>query len=40
MQKEGVLRHVEKWKKGEYFNDVYYSILKDEYEEIKKEKGY
>lgn len=33
MQKEGVLRHVHKWKQGEYFNDVYYSILKDEYEE-------
>ena len=36
MQKEGVLRHVEKWKKGEYFNDVYYSILKEEYENFKK----
>ncbi|MCD2137321.1 GNAT family N-acetyltransferase [Salinicoccus halitifaciens] len=33
MRKEGVLRHVHKWKQGEYFNDVYYSILKDEYEE-------
>ncbi|CAM4288897.1 GNAT family N-acetyltransferase [Lacicoccus alkaliphilus] len=33
MQKEGVLRHVHKWKQGEYFNDVYYSILKTEYEE-------
>lgn len=32
MNKEGVLRHVHKWKKGEYFNDVYYSILKDEYD--------
>lgn len=32
MKKEGVLRHVHKWKKGEYFNDVYYSILKDEYD--------
>jgi len=31
MQKEGVLRHVHKWKQGEYFNDVYYSILKSEY---------
>ncbi len=33
MQREGTLRHVHKWKKGEYFNDVYYSILKSEYEE-------
>jgi len=32
MQREGILRHVGKWKKGEYFNDVYYSILKSEYE--------
>lgn len=32
MQKEGVLRHVHKWKQGEYFNDVYYSILKSEYQ--------
>lgn len=32
MKKEGVLRHVHKWKKGEYFNDVYYSILKSEYQ--------
>ena len=35
MQKEGTLRHVEKWKKGEYFNDVYYSILKEEYDAMK-----
>ncbi|WP_027109217.1 GNAT family N-acetyltransferase [Lacticigenium naphthae] len=31
MQHEGVMRHVEKWKQGEWANDVYYSILKDEY---------
>lgn len=31
MTKEGVSRHVGKWKQGEWFNDVYYSILKDEY---------
>jgi len=31
MQREGVLRHVGKWKNGEYFSDVYYSILKSEY---------
>lgn len=31
MQREGVMRHVGIWKKGEYFNDVYYSILRDEY---------
>lgn len=37
MQKEGVLRHVAKWKQGEWFNDVYYSILKSEYDELKKQ---
>lgn len=36
MQKEGTMRHVGKWKKGEYFNDVYYSILKEEYEALRK----
>lgn len=36
MQKEGVMRHVGKWKKGEYFNDVYYSILREEYEALRK----
>ncbi|SFC35954.1 ribosomal-protein-alanine N-acetyltransferase [Alkalibacterium subtropicum] len=36
MQKEGVMRHVGKWKNGEYFNDVYYSILKKEYEQMHK----
>lgn len=35
MQKEGVMRHVGKWKKGEYYNDVYYSILKSEYKESR-----
>ncbi|GAB2479380.1 GNAT family N-acetyltransferase [Alkalibacterium psychrotolerans] len=32
MTKEGTLRHVAKWKQGEWFNDVYYSILKSEYD--------
>lgn len=36
MQKEGTLRHVAQWKKGEWFNDVYYSILKSEFDEMKK----
>lgn len=36
MQKEGVLRHVAQWKQGEWFNDVYYSILKSEYDDIKR----
>lgn len=31
MQKEGMLRRVGKWKNGEYYNHVYYSILKEEY---------
>lgn len=31
MTKEGISRHVGKWKKGEFFNDVHYSILKEEY---------
>lgn len=33
MQKEGVQRFVSTWKEGEWFNDVYYSILKSEYDE-------
>ncbi|OJF93269.1 GNAT family N-acetyltransferase [Alkalibacterium sp. 20] len=36
MQREGVMRHVGKWKNGEYFNDVYYSILKEEYDASRK----
>lgn len=37
MKKEGTLRHVGKWKQGEWFNDVYYSILKSEYDEQMRE---
>lgn len=37
MKKEGVLRHVAKWKQGEWFNDVYYSILKSEYDQMTKQ---
>lgn len=36
MQREGVMRHMGKWKNGEYFNDVYYSILKEEYDASRK----
>lgn len=36
MTKEGTMRYVGKWKQGEWFNDVYYSILKAEYEKQKK----
>lgn len=32
MTKEGISRHVGKWKKGEFFNDIHYSILKSEYQ--------
>lgn len=38
MQKEGTLRHVAQWKQGEWFNDVYYSILKTEYDEQHAQK--
>ncbi|TVP91963.1 GNAT family N-acetyltransferase [Alkalibacterium sp.] len=38
MTKEGTLRHVAKWKQGEWFNDVYYSILKMEYDEQQTHK--
>lgn len=31
MTKEGVSRHVAKWKQGEWFNDVHYAILREEY---------
>lgn len=31
MQKEGVSRHHEIWKNGEWINMLFYSILKDEY---------
>ncbi|MER2063440.1 MAG: GNAT family protein [Alkalibacterium sp.] len=38
MEKEGVMRHVGEWKNGEYFNDVYYSILKQEFIDTQGEK--
>lgn len=31
MVKEGVSRHVGKWKQEEWFNDVHYAILKEDY---------
>jgi ribosomal-protein-alanine N-acetyltransferase len=31
MKQEGISRHVAKWKKGEWFNDVHYAILRSEY---------
>lgn len=36
MVREGVERHVDKWKNGEWFNDVHYSLLKEEYEALNE----